>query len=277
MSICSIEDVAAQTAATFWFQLYVMRDRNFIERLIDRANAANCGALVLTLDLQVLGQRHKDFKNGLSAPPRLTIPNILNMMTKPRWCLGMLGTSRRQFGNVVGHVKGVADMGSLSEWTARRCTEQHRGAAGDRRRGRPPHRGAHGRRHPQRPGLAQGLGAGRARYLHRPRLPVWLGRAGAGRGDEGTRDHPPLTMASAATPGSTRWTAAFCCWARRLAADIAEIQRRQRRRSIGDRSAGGRGERTRYGGASRSRCASACSQFTKTSAASRGADSEYSI
>lgn len=118
MSICSIEDIAAHTKAPFWFQLYVMRDRGFIERLIDRAKAANCGALVLTLDLQILGQRHKDLKNGLSAPPKLTIPNIVNMMTKPRWCLGMLRTKRRQFGNIVGHVTGVADMSSLSSWTA---------------------------------------------------------------------------------------------------------------------------------------------------------------
>ena len=118
MSICSIEDVAANTKAPFWFQLYVMRDRDFIERLIDRAKAANCGALVLTLDLQVLGQRHKDLKNGLSAPPKPTLANMLNLMTKPRWCLGMLGTKRRQFGNIVGHVKGVGDMSSLSEWTA---------------------------------------------------------------------------------------------------------------------------------------------------------------
>jgi L-lactate dehydrogenase (cytochrome) len=119
MSICSIEDIAAHTKAPFWFQLYVMRDRDFIERLIDRAKAAKCGALVLTLDLQILGQRHKDLKNGLSVPPRLTIANIVNMMTKPRWCLGMLGTRRRQFGNIFGHVKGVADMGSLAEWTAK--------------------------------------------------------------------------------------------------------------------------------------------------------------
>jgi L-lactate dehydrogenase (cytochrome) len=118
MSICSIEDIAANTSRPFWFQLYVMRDRDFIERLIDRAKAAKCGALVLTLDLQILGQRHKDLKNGLSAPPKLTLSNLINMATKPRWCLGMLGTSRRQFGNIVGHVKGVADMGSLSEWTA---------------------------------------------------------------------------------------------------------------------------------------------------------------
>ena len=118
MSICSIEDVSAATGGhPFWFQLYVMRDRDFIERLIDRAKAANCSALVLTLDLQIIGQRHKDLKNGLSAPPKLTLPNIVNMMTKPRWCLGMLGTRRREFGNIVGHVKGVEDMGSLSEWT----------------------------------------------------------------------------------------------------------------------------------------------------------------
>jgi L-lactate dehydrogenase (cytochrome) len=117
MSICSIEDVAANTTAPFWFQLYVMRDRDYIERLIDRAKAARCGALVLTVDLQILGQRHKDLKNGLSAPPRLTPRNIANMMTKPRWCLGMLGTKRRQFGNVVGHVKGIDNMGSLAEWS----------------------------------------------------------------------------------------------------------------------------------------------------------------
>jgi len=120
MSICSIEDIAQATDRhPFWFQLYVMRDRDFIERLIDRAKAANCSALVITLDLQILGQRHKDIKNGLSAPPKLTFANILNLMTKPRWCLGMLGTTRRQFGNIVGHVKGVENMGSLSEWTAK--------------------------------------------------------------------------------------------------------------------------------------------------------------
>ena len=118
MSICSIEDIAAHTQAPFWFQLYVMRDRGFIERLIDRAKAARCGALVLTLDLQILGQRHKDLKNGLSAPPKLTLANLLNLATKPRWCLGMAGTKRRQFGNIVGHVSGVENMASLSEWTA---------------------------------------------------------------------------------------------------------------------------------------------------------------
>ena len=119
MSICSMEDVAQATKRhPFWFQVYVLRDRDFIERLIDRAKAANCSALQITLDLQILGQRHKDIKNGLSAPPKLTLPNILNMMTKPSWCLGMLGTKRREFGNIVGHVKGVDNMSSLSAWTA---------------------------------------------------------------------------------------------------------------------------------------------------------------
>ena len=118
MSICSIEDVAQHAGEGFWFQLYVMRDRDFIERLIDRAKAARCSALVLTLDLQILGQRHKDLKNGLSAPPKLTLANLINIATKPRWAFGMLGTSRRQFGNIVGHVKGVDNMGSLSAWTA---------------------------------------------------------------------------------------------------------------------------------------------------------------
>ncbi len=118
MSICSIEDVAAHTTAPFWFQLYVMRDRAFIEALIERARAARCSALVLTLDLQILGQRHKDLKNGLSAPPKPTLRNILNLLGKPRWCLGMLGTRRHGFGNIVGHAKGVGDLSSLSAWTA---------------------------------------------------------------------------------------------------------------------------------------------------------------
>ncbi|WP_077036953.1 alpha-hydroxy acid oxidase [Pelomonas sp. KK5] len=124
MSICSIEDIAAHTKAPFWFQLYVMRDRGFIERLIDRAKAAKCGALVLTLDLQILGQRHKDIRNGLSAPPKPTLANLINLATKPRWCLGMLGTRRRQFGNIVGHVSGVENMGSLSEWTSKQFDPQ---------------------------------------------------------------------------------------------------------------------------------------------------------
>ncbi|MCX4172767.1 MULTISPECIES: alpha-hydroxy acid oxidase [Paraburkholderia] len=118
MSICSIEDVAAQTTQPFWFQLYMMRDRDFIMRLIERARAARCSALMLTLDLQILGQRHKDIKNGLSAPPKLTPANLINLATKPRWCLGMLGTRRRTFGNIVGHAKGVGDLSSLSSWTA---------------------------------------------------------------------------------------------------------------------------------------------------------------
>ena len=118
MSICSIEDVAAATEKPFWFQLYVMRDRDFIGRLIDRAKAAGCSALVLTLDLQILGQRHKDLINGLSTPPKLTAKNLLNLAMHPRWCLGMLGTPRRNFGNIIGHISGVENMTSLSAWSA---------------------------------------------------------------------------------------------------------------------------------------------------------------
>lgn len=118
MSICSIEDVAAHTSAPFWFQLYVMRDKDYIERLIDRAKAANCSALMLTLDLQVLGQRHKDIKNGLSTPPKPTLVNLMNLALKPEWCWHMLKTKRRTFGNIVGHAKGVGDMSSLASWTA---------------------------------------------------------------------------------------------------------------------------------------------------------------
>jgi L-lactate dehydrogenase (cytochrome) len=118
MSICSIEDVAENTTKPFWFQLYMMRDRAFMERLINRAKAAGCSALVVTLDLQILGQRHKDIKNGLSAPPKPTLRNMINLATKPRWCLGMLGTQRRTFRNISGHVEGIADMSSLSSWTA---------------------------------------------------------------------------------------------------------------------------------------------------------------
>jgi L-lactate dehydrogenase (cytochrome) len=117
MSICSIEDVAANSSAPFWFQLYVMRDRDFIKRLVERARDAKCSALMITLDLQIMGQRHKDVRNGLSAPPKPTLRNIINLMQKPAWCLGMLGTKRRQFGNIVGHVKGVKDMSSLADWT----------------------------------------------------------------------------------------------------------------------------------------------------------------
>ena len=118
MSVCSIEDVAAFVKRPFWFQLYVMRDHAFIERLIDRAKAAGCSALVLTLDLQVMGQRHRDIKNGLSTPPKPTPKNLANLALHPRWCLGMARTHRRQFGNIAGHVEGVSDMSSLAAWTA---------------------------------------------------------------------------------------------------------------------------------------------------------------
>ena len=117
MSICSIEDVAEHTSAPFWFQLYVMKDEDFVDSAIERARKAKCSAIVLTLDLQILGQRHKDLKNGLSAPPRLTLPNILDMMTKPGWSLRMLGTKRRTFRNIAGHAKGVENMSSLMSWT----------------------------------------------------------------------------------------------------------------------------------------------------------------
>ncbi|OLP46125.1 alpha-hydroxy acid oxidase [Rhizobium oryziradicis] len=118
MSICSIEDVALHTRKPFWFQLYVMKDRDFINNLIDRAKAAKCSALVLTLDLQILGQRHKDIRNGLSAPPKFTLKHILQMATRPQWCMGMANTQRRSFGNIVGHAKNVSDLSSLSSWTA---------------------------------------------------------------------------------------------------------------------------------------------------------------
>jgi len=117
MSICSIEDVAAHTTKPFWFQMYVMRDREYVYRLIDRAKAARCSALVLTLDLQILGQRHKDLINGLSIPPKLSASSIFNMLTKPRWCMGMLGTPRRSFGNIKGHVSNATNLTSLSLWT----------------------------------------------------------------------------------------------------------------------------------------------------------------
>jgi isopentenyl diphosphate isomerase/L-lactate dehydrogenase-like FMN-dependent dehydrogenase len=117
MSICSMEDVAAHTTAPFMYQLYMMRDREAMANMIERARKVKCSALVLTLDLQVIGQRHKDLKNGLTAPPSPTIANIINLMTKPRWCLGMAGTRRHTFGNLVGHVKGVSNMKSLSSWT----------------------------------------------------------------------------------------------------------------------------------------------------------------
>jgi L-lactate dehydrogenase (cytochrome) len=118
MSICSIEDVAAHTTKPFWFQVYTLRDDDFMSRLFDRARAAKCSALVITVDLQILGQRHKDLKNGLSAPPKLTVRSIANMMTKVPWGLEMLQTKRRSFGNIVGHATGVSNPASLSSWTA---------------------------------------------------------------------------------------------------------------------------------------------------------------
>ena len=118
MSIRSLEDVAEHTEKPFWFQLYVMKDRDFIRALIERAKEAGCSALVLTLDLQIIGQRHKDLKNQMTAPPRLTLTNLINMATKPRWCAGMLATRRHSFGNVVGHAKGVENLTSLSAWSA---------------------------------------------------------------------------------------------------------------------------------------------------------------
>lgn len=117
MSVCSIEDVAEHSPTPFWFQLYVMKDEEFVDAIIERARAARCSALVLTLDLQILGQRHKDLKNGLTTPPRLTLPNIVDMMLKPRWSLGMLATPRRTFRNIVGHAKGVTDLANLTAWT----------------------------------------------------------------------------------------------------------------------------------------------------------------
>ncbi len=118
MSICSIEDVAAHTQKPFWFQVYTLKDDEFNRNLFARAKAANCSAIVITVDLQLLGQRHKDLKNGLSAPPRLTPRSVANMATKVSWGLGMLGTKRRFFGNIVGHARGVTDPSSLADWTA---------------------------------------------------------------------------------------------------------------------------------------------------------------
>ncbi|NIZ14766.1 alpha-hydroxy acid oxidase [Phaeobacter sp. HF9A] len=118
MSINSIEEVAEATTKPFWFQLYTMKDEDYVRRLIERAKAAKCSALVITLDLQILGQRHKDLKNGLSAPPKLTPKTIANLMTKWSWGIGMLGAKRRNFGNIVGHVEGISDTSSLGAWTA---------------------------------------------------------------------------------------------------------------------------------------------------------------
>ncbi len=118
MSICSIEDVAKKTKKPFWFQLYVMKDHNFSKNLIQRAKAAGCSALILTVDLQILGQRHKDIKNGLSTPPKLTIKNLLNLIQHPLWCFKMMNTPRRTFRNIVGHVEGVSDVSKLSAWVS---------------------------------------------------------------------------------------------------------------------------------------------------------------
>ncbi len=118
MSVCSIEDIASETNKPFWFQLYVMKDREFIRNLIARAAAAKCSALVLTVDLQILAQRHRDIKNGLTVPPQMKMKNLIDIMTKPRWAFGILGTKRRSFGNLVGHVKGLSNTGSLGAWTA---------------------------------------------------------------------------------------------------------------------------------------------------------------
>ena len=116
MSICSIEDVAENTDEPFWFQLYVMKDRDFIGRLIDRAKHAGCSALMLTLDLQILGQRHNDLRNGLAVPPNPSLNAALQLMCRPRWCLNMLTTRRHSFGNIAGHVKNVSDLSSIASW-----------------------------------------------------------------------------------------------------------------------------------------------------------------
>ncbi|MFK7762099.1 MAG: L-lactate dehydrogenase [Roseobacter sp.] len=118
MSICSIEDVAENTTKPFWFQLYAMKDKDFVKRIIQRAKDANCSALVLTLDLQILGQRHKDIKNGLTIPIKPTVPNLIDLATKWRWIAAMAQTKRRQFGNIVGHIDGISDMSSLSVWAS---------------------------------------------------------------------------------------------------------------------------------------------------------------
>lgn len=118
MSICSIEKVAEATQSPFWFQLYVQRDREFTKKLIERAKAVECSALVVTLDLQKIGKRHADHRNGMTAPPRLTIPNILDIARRPKWALQMLTTKNREFGNIQGAVAGVDDMSDLMKWTA---------------------------------------------------------------------------------------------------------------------------------------------------------------
>jgi L-lactate dehydrogenase (cytochrome) len=123
MSICSIEDVAASVDKPFWFQLYVMKDRGFVRSLIERAAAAKCSALVLTVDLQVLGQRHRDIKNGLSVPPERRIKNLIDIATKPAWALSVLRGKRRTFGNIAGHVRGMENVNSLAVWIASQFDE----------------------------------------------------------------------------------------------------------------------------------------------------------
>jgi L-lactate dehydrogenase (cytochrome) len=118
MSICSIEDIAAAVDKPFWFQLYVMKDRGFIKALIERAIAAKCSALVLTVDLQVIGQRHQDIKNGMTVPPEWSLSKLVDFASKPSWVAGILRGKRRSFGNIVGHVKGTEDLSKLSAWTA---------------------------------------------------------------------------------------------------------------------------------------------------------------
>src|SRR5882762_5592817 len=117
MSICSIEDVAEATGKPFWFQLYVMRDRGFIKALIERAAAAKCSALVLTVDLQVLGQRHCDIRNGMTVPPEIRLANVIDIATKPAWAWSILNGKRKTFGNLSGHVKGMENVKSLAQWT----------------------------------------------------------------------------------------------------------------------------------------------------------------
>ena len=124
MSVCSIEEVAKHTKKPFWFQLYVMRDKKFMARLIDRAKQAGCSALVLTLDLQIMGQRHKDIQNGLSTPPKLSPKHLYQVLTRPSWCLKMLQTKNRYFGNIVGHVDGITDVRSLASWTSEQFDPQ---------------------------------------------------------------------------------------------------------------------------------------------------------
>ena len=117
MSICSIEQVADNTKAPFWFQLYVMKDKDFVKDIISRAKRANCYALVLTMDLQILAQRHQDIRNGLTAPPRPTLKHLIQLLKRPSWCLRMLKTKNRTFGNILGHAKGVSDLSSIISWT----------------------------------------------------------------------------------------------------------------------------------------------------------------